>query len=171
MCEVKSNRNVGSEPVVDVVLVRPLIPQNTGSIARSCAALKFPLHLIEPLGFEINERRVRRAGLDYWPHVDLSTHSSWDNYIANRRPQQVWMFSKFAKRPYWESRFEPGDAIVFGSETTGLGEALLESIPEDNRLILPMRCTEVRSLNLSNAVSVVMYEVLRQFETQRTSDQ
>lgn len=147
---------------INVVLVNPEIPQNTGSIARTCAATETPLHIIEPMAFKIDEKRVRRAGLDYWPYVDLHQHLSWENYLKTEQPKKIWMLSKFAERPYFDAQLSTGDAIVFGSETKGLGEKMLESIPAEQRLCIPMSCKEVRSLNLSNAVSIVLYEYIRQ---------
>lgn len=147
---------------MDVVLIEPLIPQNTGSIARTCAAAGVPLHLVGKLGFEINEKRVRRAGLDYWPYVELSQHDSWEAYVQARRPCAVWLLSKHAVKPYYQAAFKEGDALVFGSETTGLGKTFLERFPAEQQLIIPMRCKQVRSLNLSNAVAIVLYEALKQ---------
>jgi tRNA (cytidine/uridine-2'-O-)-methyltransferase len=153
---------------MQVVLVNPQIPQNTGSIARTCAATQTPLHLIEPLGFDISEKAVRRAGLDYWPYVPLSRHDSWDSYLATAAPGRVWLLTKFATKIYYDVKFEPNDALVFGSETTGLGHEFLSRYPEAQWLKIPMVCPEVRSLNLSNAVSVVLYEALRQRDQSHT---
>jgi tRNA (cytidine/uridine-2'-O-)-methyltransferase len=148
---------------MDVVLVKPQIPQNTGSIARTCAATRTPLHLVGPLGFEITEKRVKRAGLDYWPWVMLAEHRDWAAYLEVRRPRKVWALSKFGARPYFEAEFDESDAIVFGSETTGLGKDFLAALPPDQVLKIPMECAEVRSLNLSNAVAIVLYEARRQW--------
>ena len=145
-----------------IVLVEPQIPQNTGSIARTCAATGSPLHLIEPLGFEITEKAVRRAGLDYWPHVDLRRHDSWEAFLATVSPQKCWYLSKFAERSYTSVEFASNDALVFGSETKGLGEEFLRSVPQDQVLKIPINTSFVRSLNLSNAVSITLYEGLRQ---------
>ena len=111
-----------------VVLVEPQIPQNTGSIARTCAATDSPLHLIGPLGFEITEKAVRRAGLDYWPHVQLHHHTSWDAFLETVSPSACWFFSKFGVRSYSSAKFEESDALVFGSETKGLGEEFLNNV-------------------------------------------
>ena len=145
-----------------VVLVNPEIPQNTGSIARTCAATGVPLHLIHPLGFDISEKRVRRAGLDYWPYVDLHEHETWDAFCSEVKPTRVWALTKFGEVPYHQAQFSKDDSLVFGSETKGLGANFLDSIPASNRLVIPMQCKEVRSLNLSNAVSIVVYEALKQ---------
>jgi len=101
--------------------------------------------------------------LDYWPWVPLKRHDSWESYQSSEAPRNVWALTKFASRPYWNAQFSPEDAIVFGSEITGLGEQFIGQIPEQNRLLIPMVCPNVRSLNLSNAVSIVLYEALRQF--------
>jgi len=102
-----------------VVLVEPEIPQNTGSIARTCAANSIPLHLVGKLGFDLSEKRVRRAGLDYWPYVDLHQHENWDQYYSQRKQGKIWLFSKFSDKLYWSAKFESDDALVFGSETGG----------------------------------------------------
>jgi len=147
---------------MDVVLIEPLIPQNTGSIARTCAATGVPLHLVGKLGFEVSEKRVRRAGLDYWPYVKLSCHATWAEYAQAAKPRTVWLLSKFAKTPYYRAAFHAGDALVFGSETKGLGREFLAGFPEEQQLLIPMTCEKVRSLNLSNAVAIVLYEALKQ---------
>jgi len=145
-----------------IVLVQPEIPQNTGSIARTCAATGTPLHLVGKLGFEISEKRVRRAGLDYWPYVQLHRYESWEEYLQVSPSQRHWFFSKYAKRLYHHADFGPNDALVFGSETKGLGLEFLSSQPPECLLYIPMSCPHVRSLNLSNAVAIALYEALRQ---------
>ena len=147
---------------MDIVLVEPQIPQNTGSIARTCAATDTPLHLVGPLGFDLSEKAVRRAGLDYWPHVKLARHGTWEDYIATRQPRKVWLFSKFGTRLYTTADFAHGDALVFGSETKGLGAEFLANYPTDQVLRIPIVTDYVRSLNLSNAVSIALYEARRQ---------
>jgi len=147
---------------MDVVLVSPQIPQNTGSIARTCAATETPLHLIDPIGFDISEKAVRRAGLDYWPYVKLSRHATWEDYLAVSSPRKIWLFTKFATRIYYEADFHPDDTMVFGSEVTGLGEDFISRFPQDCALKVPMICASVRSLNLSNTVSIAIYEARRQ---------
>ncbi len=114
------------------------------------------------LGFDLSEKAVRRAGLDYWPHVKLSRHGSWDSYIEARNPRKVWLFSKFGERIYHSADFAPGDALVFGSETKGLGEEFLSRFPHEQILKIPIVTEHVRSLNLSNAVSIALYEARRQ---------
>ncbi len=141
-----------------VVLHEPEIPPNTGSVARTCAATSSPLHLIEPLGFRIDEHSVRRAGLDYWHLVDLHVHVDWASYRAGHGGR-MHLFSANAEASYLDADFEPGDALVFGKESVGLPEALLAAHPE--RVWAIPTSGGVRSLNLSNAVSVVLYEALR----------
>ncbi len=145
-----------------IVLVEPQIPQNTGSIARTCAATDTPLHLVEPLGFEITEKAVRRAGLDYWPYVKLFRHPSWDDYLANANTGRIWLFSKFGERVYTSADFGPNDSLVFGSETKGLGQDFLSRYPSEQILKIPIVTDYVRSLNLSNAVAIALYEARRQ---------
>ncbi len=149
---------------MDIVLVEPQIPQNTGSIARTCAATDTPLHLVGPLGFEIDEKAVRRAGLDYWPYVKLFEHQNWTDYLTSAQPPKVWLFSKFGERLYTSADYGPNDALVFGSETKGLGQEFLSKFPQEQILRIPIVTTYVRSLNLSNAVSIALYEARRQLQ-------
>jgi tRNA (cytidine/uridine-2'-O-)-methyltransferase len=149
---------------MDVVLVEPQIPQNTGSIARTCAATDTPLHLVGQLGFDISEKKVRRAGLDYWPYVKLFQHTSWEQYIEARNPPRVWLFSAKGKRFYTDVEYGPDDALIFGSETKGLGDAFLSRYPAEQIVTIPMTTQHVRSLNLSNSVAIAMYEARRQLK-------
>lgn len=144
-----------------VVLFQPEIPPNTGSIARLCAATLTPLHLIEPLGFKIDDKHLKRAGLDYWPFVDLRVHGSWDKFLAAMRPTKLLLFSKRAVESYTSIRYGEDDFLVFGPETHGLPQSLLDANP-NAAFRIPMMGSGVRSLNLSNAVSIVLYEGLRQ---------
>jgi tRNA (cytidine/uridine-2'-O-)-methyltransferase len=144
-----------------VVLFEPEIPPNTGSVARLCAATLTPLHLIEPLGFKIDDKHLKRAGLDYWEFVDLRVHKSWDAFVAAARPGRLLFFSKRASKSYTATEYTNQDFLVFGPETRGLPQCLLNADP-DSALRIPMMGTGVRSLNLSNAVSIVLYEGLRQ---------
>lgn len=147
---------------MDIVLVEPQIPQNTGSIARTCAATGTPLHLVGHLIFDISEKAVRRAGLDYWPHVKLSQHADWDSYVSSSRPEKIWLFSTHGERVYYDAELGPRDALVFGGESKGLGAEFVSKFPRDQILRIPISCPGVRSLNLSNAVAIVLYEALRQ---------
>jgi tRNA (cytidine/uridine-2'-O-)-methyltransferase len=142
-----------------IVLIEPEIPPNTGAIARTCAATGSPLHLVGPLGFSIDEHAVRRAGLDYWNLVDLHRHESFGAFEESNRSGRIHFFSGGARSSYLEADFEPGDALVFGRESVGLPQALLTD--RDRVWAIPT-LGPVRSLNLSNAVGIVLYEALRQ---------
>jgi len=143
-----------------VVLAHPEIAPNTGAIARLCAATGSPLHLIEPLGFRLTDRAVRRAGLDYWPAVDLRRHRSWDAWTAEA-PERFHLMSTAGRTSIYERSFQPGDALVFGSESAGLSDEILSRWP-DRVCGIPLRADRVRSLNLATAVAIVLYEALRQ---------
>ena len=144
-----------------VVLVHPEIPQNTGSIGRLCVATGSTLHLIDPLGFTIDDRHVRRAGLDYWPHVDVVRHPSWEAFSAARPPGRLLCFSARAARSYTTLRYRDDDLLVFGGESRGLPPAL-RAEHADSTFGIPLASEHVRSLNLATAVAVVLYEALRQ---------
>ncbi len=150
-----------TEPLLHVVLVAPEIPPNTGSIARLCAATYTRLHLIRPLGFSLDDRYLKRAGLDYWPYVDVRIYDDWQQFVGSRGPMQIHLFSARATRRYVEAHYAAGDYLVFGSETKGLPPDLLAAHPDDT-YVIPIFNPRVRSLNLSNAVSIVVYEALRQ---------
>lgn len=146
---------------MQVVLYQPEIPPNTGSIARLCAATLTPLHLIEPLGFSIDDKHLKRAGLDYWEFVDLHVHKSWQHFLDALAPSQLLFFSKRAIKSYSARPYDDNDFLVFGPETRGLPREFIEREPE-RALRIPMLGSGVRSLNLSNAVAIVLYEGLRQ---------
>jgi tRNA (cytidine/uridine-2'-O-)-methyltransferase len=146
---------------MDVVLVAPEIPQNTGSIGRLCVATDSHLHLIDPLGFVIDDRHLRRAGLDYWPHVRWSRHASWEAFLAARRPGRLLCFAARVPRSYTTVRFREDDLLVFGCESRGL-PASIRTAHADATFGIPLASEHVRSLNLANAVAVVVYEALRQ---------
>ncbi len=150
-----------------VVLVEPQIPPNTGNIARLCAATKLPLHLVGSLGFRITDSQVKRAGLDYWEYVQIERHGSLEQFLKGVQSTRLFFFSTKGKRAYVQARFQEGDFLVFGCETKGLPAWVLERY-SDRVWRIPIRHPEVRSLNLSNAVSIVVYEALRQ--TGRLSD-
>lgn len=147
-------------PPLRIVLVEPEIPQNTGNISRLSAATQSPLHLVGRLGFRIDEHAVRRAGLDYWHLVDLHTHVSLDHFVHAQPTARLRLFSAVARRSYLEAGFSPGDALVFGRESVGLPDELLDA-HEQATFGIPT-LGPVRSLNLANAVSIVVYEALRQ---------
>jgi tRNA (cytidine/uridine-2'-O-)-methyltransferase len=143
-----------------VALIQPQIPPNTGNIARLCAATDSPLHLIEPLGFSLDAREVKRAGLDYWDKVDLWVHPDWFEFRDAISRSRCLYFSANAHRDYREAPYQDRGVLVFGSETEGMPTRILEKHP-DRCFRIPMP-GEVRSLNLANAVSIVLYEALRQ---------
>jgi tRNA (cytidine/uridine-2'-O-)-methyltransferase len=144
-----------------IVLLHPEIPPNTGSVARLCAATLTPLHLVEPLGFKIDDKHLKRAGLDYWEFVDLHLHKSWDDFSRHAAGGNLLYFSKRVMQSYTTARYHEDDFLVFGPETRGLPQDLLDR-NFDRAYRIPMQGQGVRSLNLSNAVSIVLYEALRQ---------
>ena len=146
--------------MLNIVLVEPEIPQNTGNIARTCAATRSRLHLVRPLGFDISEKAVKRAGLDYWHMVDLRVYDSLDHFFAvNPRPD-LWLATTKAPRDYGQVRFSPDCWLFFGKETAGLPRAFRER-HRDRCIRIPM-ADEARSLNLSNSAAILIYEALRQ---------
>lgn len=151
----------GPGPVLHVVLVAPEIPQNTGTTARLCAATGARLHLVEPLGFSLDSRYLRRAGLDYWPLVDLVVHPGWEAFRGAHPGARLWLYSARAARSYTTVEHRAGDFLVFGGETSGLPPEILAMHAGAVRAI-PIARREVRSLNLANAAAVVVYEALRQ---------
>jgi tRNA (cytidine/uridine-2'-O-)-methyltransferase len=147
----------------NVVLVSPEIPPNTGNVIRLCANTGAALHLIEPLGFPLDDARMRRAGLDYHEHASMRVHASWRDFIAKEAPDRTRLFAlttRGARRPH-DVAFAAGDWLIFGSETSGLAADVLDTFDAAQRLRLPMRPGQ-RSLNLSNAVAVVVFEAWRQ---------
>jgi tRNA (cytidine/uridine-2'-O-)-methyltransferase len=151
-------------PLLHIVLHQPEIPPNTGNIGRSCVAIGAKLWLVKPLGFEISEKQVRRAGLDYWPHLEWEAVENWQELTsALAEPLatgRAWFFTKTATRLYTDAAYQKGDMLVFGSESAGLPREILEQHPS-RMLRVPMR-DEVRSLNLSAVAAVAMYEAMRQ---------
>ena len=147
----------------NIVLVKPEIPPNTGNVIRLAANTGCILHLIEPLGFSMDDKHMRRAGLDYHEYADVLRHASWEALLVSRQPARERMFAltTHGMRCVHEVAFAPGDWLVFGSETSGLAPALRESFAPPHRLRLPMRAGQ-RSLNLSNAVAVTVFEAWRQ---------
>lgn len=146
-----------------IVLVSPLIPQNTGSIARLTAATNCQLHLIEPLGFELSDRYLKRAGLDYWPYVNLTVHTNWNDFLVAepKANEHSWFFTTKSRYCYLNVQYTENDYLVFGSETKGLPETLHQRY-ENRRLLIPIDNPKVRSINLANAVSIALYEARRQ---------
>ena len=145
--------------MLHIVLYQPEIPPNTGSIGRTCVAVGAKLWLVRPLGFRMDQRHLRRAGLDYWQHLDWEAVDNWDA-LCERLPQRrPWFFSKTASRLYTDVSYRPGDILVFGSETQGLPKSLLDD--REQSLRIPMQ-PQARSLNLAASVAVAAYEALRQ---------
>lgn len=143
-----------------IALVEPEIPPNTGNIARLCAATGCALHLIEPLGFRIDDRELKRAGLDYWEHVAITLHPNLKVFLEETAATPRWYLSTRGRKPYMRAEFRRGDILVFGKETGGLPRDLLEREPERS-LRIPMREHSVRSLNLSTAAGIVTYAALQ----------
>ena len=151
----------GMKPLLNVVLHRPDIPQNTGNIGRTCVAVGAKLWLIRPLGFRLDEKHLRRAGMDYWQHLEWEAVESWAE-VRSRLPEaNVWYLTKTATRLAWDAEFERGDILLFGSESQGLPQTILTEEPDSN-LKLPMTDL-VRSLNLASTVNTIVYEAVRQF--------
>lgn len=151
-------------PLLHIVLYQPEIPPNTGNIGRSCVATGSRLWLVEPLGFDISEKAVRRAGLDYWSLLDLRVVPDWQTLTGELREQfstgRVWLFTKTAKQSYLQPQYQPGDVLIFGCETRGLPPEIMTEFP-DNLVRVPMR-PQVRSLNLAVTAGIAMYEAVRQ---------
>ncbi len=155
--------------MLNIVLVEPEIPQNCGNIARTCAATGCRLHLIRPLGFDISDKAVKRAGLDYWHMVEVRDYENLADFFSKNEVRQMWCLSTKAPRSYTQAQFHDGCYLFFGKETKGLPEAFLE----DHRaecVRIPMR-SHARSLNLSNAVAITVFEALRQLDFPGLSDQ
>ena len=154
--------------MLNIVLVEPEIPQNCGNIARTCAATGCRLHLIRPLGFDISEKAVKRAGLDYWNLVDVINYENLDDFFHRNEVNEMWCLSTKAPRAYTEAKFSDGCYLFFGKETKGLPEDFLEAHREAC-VRIPMR-SEARSLNLSNAVAITVFEALRQLDFPNLQD-
>ena len=144
----------------NVVIVEPEIPQNTGNISRTCVVTNTTLHLVRPFGFEISDRTLKRAGLDYWKDLNVFYYDSFEQVVELNKGARFVMASTHAKKNYADVMYKDGDFLVFGKETAGLGERLLSMFPE-NDIRIPMM-PDQRSLNLSNSVAIVLYEALRQ---------
>ena len=147
---------------LNIVFVEPEIPPNTGNIARTCAATDTKLHLVKPLGFDIDDRHVKRAGLDYWPYVDLEIHDSLDDFIKKYGEKRMWLATTKGGRLYTEVKYEDGDFILFGRETRGLPRDFIHE-NEEKAVRIPMsENTRARSFNLSNSANIILFEALRQ---------
>lgn len=148
--------------MINIVLHEPEIPMNTGNIARTCAATRSRLHLIKPLGFDISDRAVKRAGLDYWSMVDISVYENIEEFFEINGDNNIWLATTKAPRSYSEAKFSDGCFLLFGKETAGLPENIRNKY-YDRCLRIPMRA-DARSLNLANSVAVLCYEALRQLD-------
>jgi len=143
--------------MIHVVLYQPEIPPNTGNIIRLCANTGVKLHLIHPLGFKLEDRALRRAGLDYHEWADVEQHASFDEFLSKAMPKRLFAFSTKGRKFYTEVNYKSGDVLLFGSETSGLPKDILEGLGENHVLKLPMK-EQSRSLNLSNTVAIVVYQ-------------
>lgn len=143
-----------------IVLHEPEIPANTGNIGRTCVATDTSLHLIEPLGFRLDEKSIKRAGMDYWEHLDVSTYINYEDFCKKNPSAKIWYATTKAKHSYTDVEFGPDDYIMFGKESAGIPEEILVE-HEEQCIRIPM-LPKIRSLNLSNSVAIVLYEALRQ---------
>lgn len=147
--------------MLDVVLFQPQIPPNTGNIIRLCANSGFRLHLIEPLGFDLDDKKLKRAGLDYHEFAAVKRHKNYEAFIASEKPKRVLAITTKATNYYGDVKFVEGDYILMGSETSGLTEEVRQQIPDQDKIRIPM-LPDSRSMNLSNATAVIVYEAWRQ---------
>ncbi|MBL4935358.1 tRNA (uridine(34)/cytosine(34)/5-carboxymethylaminomethyluridine(34)-2'-O)-methyltransferase TrmL [Clostridium sp. YIM B02515] len=148
---------------LNIVLFEPEIPQNTGNIARTCVLTNSKLHLIKPLGFSLDEKHLKRAGLDYWQYLDMEIHESYEAFREKYKEGNFYFSTTKGKKFYTEVKFEEGDFVIFGKESAGLPDYIRNS-NLDNLIRVPMLQTSTRSLNLSNTVAILAYEALRQME-------
>ena len=150
--------------MIHLILLRPEIPQNTGNVGRLCAYSGCHLHLIKPYGFEIDDSRLRRAGMDYWRSLSISEHDDWESFLASdERPERIYLFTTKAETSIWDTEFRDGDGLLFGNESTGVTPDV-QSWAANSKVKIPQFKDGLRSLNLANAVSIGCYEALRQIE-------
>jgi tRNA (cytidine/uridine-2'-O-)-methyltransferase len=155
--------------MLHIVLFQPEIAPNTGNIGRMCAVTRSRLHLIHPLGYEINDRNLRRAGMDYWKSLDVHEHADWPAFRASAgAPQRLWLFTTKGAQSFWDVRFADEDGLVFGNESSGAPHWLHEELAE-SRVTIPQGNAALRSLNLSTAAGVACYEALRQLRDKQES--
>ncbi len=162
----------------NIVLVEPEIPPNTGNIARLCSATNTRLHLVHPLGFKITDKELKRAGLDYWHLLDVKEYQDWEDFLVKIIEKEIgdsktkklssnfWFISTRGEKNIWEVNFNPGDYLIFGSETRGLSENILNNVPKENIVSILMN-GKTRSLNLSTSAGIVLYEGLRQITVEK----
>ncbi len=149
--------------MLHVVLFQPEIPQNTGNVGRLCAYSRSRLHLIHPLGFEISDKNLRRAGMDYWFSLDVHEHASWEAFKNSpTAPTRLWLFTTRGRSDHWDVSYADGDGLVFGRETSGVPQWMHEEIGPEHSVTLRKYDSELRSLNLSTSVGIATYEALRQ---------
>lgn len=147
--------------MLNIVLVQPEIPNNTGNIGRLCLGGNARLHLVKPFGFELDDKRLKRAGLDYWPHIDLNIYESFSEFIDKNQPKNIALLSSHGSTPYTEIPFKEDSFLIFGKESKGLDEELLDTY-KTNCYTIPLMSEQIRSLNLANAVAITLYEANRQ---------
>jgi len=151
--------------MLHIILFQPQIPQNTGNIGRLCAVTDSCLHLIHPLGFEVDSKHLRRSGMDYWDSLDWRQHAEWDSFVASPdRPERVWLFTTRAKQSFWNARFHDGDGLLFGNEGSGCPDEVHDWVGDARRLRIPHRRPDLRSLNLSTCAGIATYAAIRQIE-------
>ncbi len=149
--------------MLHVVLFEPQIPQNTGNIGRMCAVTRTRLHLIHPLGFEVTDKNLKRAGMDYWYSLDVHHHADWAAFKASpAAPKRLWLFTTHATQTFWDARYAADDGLVFGNEEAGAPAWLHDELTEGQRVKIPHANAELRSLNLSTAAGIAVYEAWRQ---------
>lgn len=152
-----------AQQMLHVVLYCPDIPQNTGNIGRMCAFAAVRLHLIHPLGFVIDDKALRRAGMDYWRSLDVHEHADWQAFVSSpHAPARLWLLTTHGARSFWQADYALGDGLVFGKESSGAPAWLHEALPTDHRIKVDQFAPSLRSLNLSSCAAVVTYEALRQ---------
>jgi tRNA (cytidine/uridine-2'-O-)-methyltransferase len=148
--------------MIEIILYCPEIPHNTGSIGRICAFADCRLHLIHPLGFEISDKNLKRAGMDYWKSLDVVEHKDWQSFIlSEQRPQNIYLFTTHAEKSFWDISFLTGDGLLFGNEGKGIPQEIHDWAGEQ-RIMIPKRKNELRSLNLAVSVGIASYEAIRQ---------
>ncbi|HBE69599.1 MAG TPA: tRNA (uridine(34)/cytosine(34)/5-carboxymethylaminomethyluridine(34)-2'-O)-methyltransferase TrmL [Planctomycetaceae bacterium] len=147
-------------PLLNIVLFQPEIPQNTGNIGRTCVALGIKLWMVRPIGFRLDSSQLKRSGMDYWEHLDWELVDSWSQLSERLSLDRAWLFTKFATRPYTAAKFQRGDTLVFGNESSGVTELIQQQL-RSRAIILPMR-DKVRCLNLATSAGIAAYEAARQ---------
>lgn len=152
-------------PPLHIILIRPEIPPNTGNIGRLCAITDCRLHLIHPLGFSLDDKQLRRAGMDYWHELDVHHHANWESFLQSpQRPERLWLLTTKAQKGLWDVAFNPGDGLVFGNEGSGAPAEVHACLGVERSLKIPQFNDSLRSLNLSTACGIATYEALRQIK-------